>query len=246
MVLDLNHPLDWRAAVDTVEMLDNLQAGILAPHARDHLRLLFLSFADPLSARTFLAGLVEEGLVKSARTHLAEIEAYREAQVPGGPHVGVGLTRAGYALVAPWARPDDPAFDAGLPGQVEAHAVVGIADAVEPPVRSRLVQVRRLMPASTTEVAHEVSVPRRRPADESPRRSEPAPLAELLVREPGSPEDENRFGSYAVVRKLHRGAESRLAFSIGAQVSPPPLRPGITASLGAYVFLPSLGFLRAL
>jgi hypothetical protein len=244
MVLDLNGPLSWRTAVDTVEMLDNLQAGILAPHARNHLRVLLLSFADPRSARTFLAGLVEEGLVKTARTHLAEIDAFREAQVPGGPHVSVALTQAGYALVAPWATPDDPGF--GVPGAVKAHVLVAVADAVEPPVRSRLLQVRRLMPESTTEVANEVATPDGPPVDESARHADTAPLSDLLVRERGAADDENRFGSYVVYRKLHRGEEELLCFCVGARICPQPLPPGVTMSSAACGFLPSLAFLRSL
>ena len=246
MVLDLSRPLSWRTAVDTVEMLDNLQAGILAPHAHNHLRVLLLSFADPRSARTFLAGLVEEGLVKTARTHLAEIDAFREAQVPGGPHVGVALTRTGYALVAPWATPDDPRFVAGVPGELEGHALVAVADAVEPPVRSRLLQVRRLMPESTTEVASQVATPDCTPADESARPTETAPLGELLVRERGAADDETRFGSYVVYRTLHRAGAETLSFRVGARICPPPLSPGVTTSWVACGFLPSLGFLRSL
>ncbi|MGQ0574356.1 MAG: hypothetical protein ACT4RN_09150 [Pseudonocardia sp.] len=245
MVLDLSHPLSWRSAVDTVEMLDNLQAGILAAHVRDYVRLLALSFADAHSARTFLAGLVEDGLVKSARTHLDELDAFHAAQVPGGPHVGVALTQAGYALLCPTTGPDDPEFLAGMPGGLDAHALVGVADAVERPVRARLTRVRALMPESTTEVVHEVATPHDVPRDDT-RRIDTCPLGELLVPEPGASADENRFGSYLVYRKLQHPEGSVLSFAVGARIAEPPLPDGFTVSAGAYLFLPSLGFLRCL
>lgn len=245
MVLDLNGPLSWRPAVDAVEMLDNLQANILTPHVHDHLRVLFLNLADAFSARAFLAGLVEEGLVKSARTHLAELDTFHDAQVPGSPYVGVGLTRAGYALVAPSASPDDPAFVKGMassrvtstdatlrswqPPYRQAgassriHAVVLVADAVEAPVLARTAQVRALIPETATVVAREAAATLPRPDStvEAPggdgcsqpvflteHAADPqswvAPLSRVLVREPGSAEDDNRFGSYLIFRKLEQ------------------------------------------
>ncbi|MGE3285037.1 MAG: hypothetical protein AB7J32_02905 [Pseudonocardia sp.] len=247
MVLDLSRPLSWRSAIDTVEMLDNLQAGIVAPHARSHLRVLAVRFADALSARTFLAALVEEGLVKSERVHLAEREAYEAAQVPGSPQVTVGLTHAGYRLLTPWPAPDDPLFATGVRGGIDAHVIVTVADTVEAPVLARLARVQALLPRSASVGPAEAAGPRDVPDGVRTHPDDGGPLAELLVPEPGAAADDNRFGSYAVYRRLGRpGGTDVLAVAVGAAVEEPPLPPGWTVRAGAYLFLPSLPFLRSL
>lgn len=312
MVLDLNAPLSWRPAVDAVEMLDNLQANILTPHVRDHLRVLFLNLGDALAARTFLAALVEQDLVKSARTHLAELDAFEAAQVPGSPYVGVALSRAGYALVAPSASPDDPVFVRGMASAEvggpdtalrswlpqyrqtgpRIHAVVLVGDAVEAPVLARSAQLRALLPEPASVVVRESGVAART-RQTSPRRGEGssqpvflteharrgnglAPLSRVLVREPGSAEDDNRFGSYLTIRKLEQTGRSfgdvvapdpcggrtdvvaqrgqtyaagLLSMTFGSRVAAdpdPPPRGAPTVRGGEHFFLPSLGFLRSL
>jgi len=312
MVLDLSAPLAWRAAVDAVEMLDNLQANILTPHVRDHLRVLMLDLADSLSARTFLAELAEQGMVKSARTHLAELDAFRAARVPGSPYVGVGLSSAGYALVAPSARPDDPAFVRGMTctrprgadtavrswlpqyRQVGSriHAVVIVSDAVEAPALSRVAQIRELLPQAARVVARESATTppagegapgrenRCRPVFLTEEETTPChphtPLSRVLVREPGSADDDNRCGTYLTVCKFeHNGPVSGdpvspdpaagrtdvavqrgqpygtglLTMTFGSRVLGPPRCSARNASAlrgGECFFLPSLGFLRTL
>lgn len=247
MVLDLSRPLSWRSAFDTVEMLDNLQAGILAPHTRSHLRVLFVTFADALSARTFLAALAEEELVKSERLHLAELEAYEAAQVPGSPQVSVGLTHSGHRLLSPGPAPDDPLFAMGTPAGIEAHAMVVVADTVEAPVLDRLARVRALLPETASTAPVESAGPRDVPRGLCTRPAQDAPLARVLVPEPGSAPDDNRFGTYATFCRLGRpGGSDVLALVVGAAVDEPPLPPGWTVRASAYLFLPSLPFLRSL
>lgn len=247
MVLDLSRTLSWRSALDTVEMLDNLQAGILAPHVRAHVRAVSVRFVDALSARTFLASVAEQGMIKSERLHLAELEAYAAAQVPGTPQVSVGLTHAGYGLFAPWPAPDDPLFAMGPSTRVDAHAVVVVRDTVEAPVRAQLARVRALLPETAAQLLTESGGPRDVPKGLRTRPPRDATLAELLVPEPGAAADENRFGSYVVHQRLGRpGGSDVLAFTVGSTVQEPTLPPGWTVRNAAYLFLPSLPFLRSL
>src|SRR6266536_974171 len=113
MAVDLTQSLSWKSATgDAATMLDELQPNILKGHVREHLSMLFLNFGDQADARTFLRTLVP--LMKSAKTHLQEVEAFKTAGTPGTPYVGVGLTKTGYDAVGIGAAPTDDSFTRGM------------------------------------------------------------------------------------------------------------------------------------
>jgi Dyp-type peroxidase family len=171
-------PLSWKNATgDNESMLQNLQANILKGHVRDRLHILLLQFAEgpegAAEARAFLAGLVP--LMKSAKTALEEVAAFKQHGSQGTPYVGVGLTNAGYGrLGLTGAVPSDPVFQRGMrhpdsltslkdpdPTQWEAgyqqeiHAVVLVGDADSPPADARLAEVEALLTGSITVLARE-------------------------------------------------------------------------------------------
>ncbi|MGH3887611.1 MAG: hypothetical protein ACRDSZ_13775 [Pseudonocardiaceae bacterium] len=91
MAVDLSVPLSWKAAAgDAVILLEELQSNIVKAHVRDFLSVLLLHFNDQADARGFLGALV--ALMKSAKTHLEEVEAFAATGAAGSPYVGVGLT----------------------------------------------------------------------------------------------------------------------------------------------------------
>ena len=93
MPVNLEDALAWKTSTgDAATMLDELQANILKGHVRDHLRVIFLSFAYPDAGRALLGWLAPR--VKSARTHLEEAEAFNRDRTPGTVYWGVGLERA--------------------------------------------------------------------------------------------------------------------------------------------------------
>jgi Dyp-type peroxidase family len=120
MPVQIDQPLSWKTASgDNAVMLDALQANILKGHVRDHLTLLFLKFSDQAGARNFLKKLVVtisgKPLVKSARQHLLEVEAFKATQTAGTAYVGVGLTQSGYAALGVTnGVPSSPAFLSGM------------------------------------------------------------------------------------------------------------------------------------
>jgi Dyp-type peroxidase family len=176
MAVELKKPLAWKTASgDASAMLDDLQPNILKAHVRDHLSVLFLRFDEPAEARTFLGGLV--GLMKSAKEHLQETEAYKTSGTHGTPYVGLGLSFEGYdALgVAPARRPRDRAFLRGMrdaatqrdltdppvatweaPYRRPIHAIVLIADRTGAPMRARRREVKALLPRSVKVVHEEI------------------------------------------------------------------------------------------
>jgi deferrochelatase/peroxidase EfeB len=169
MAVELRSPFSWKTVGgDTAAMLAELQPNILKGHARDHLTLLFLRFDETAAARSFARALAVAAagrpLMKSARTHLEEIAAFKANGTPGTAYVGFGLTAAGYEAlgVAPGKRPRDPSFRRGMqqaplgdppPSRWEAHlrgglhAVVIVADAVEASRDRALARVRALLRA---------------------------------------------------------------------------------------------------
>ncbi|MGH3567413.1 MAG: Dyp-type peroxidase [Pseudonocardia sp.] len=164
--VNLARSLSWKtAAGDDATLLDELQPNIVRPHTREHLSVLFLRFDDQAEARTFLTAMV--GLMKSTRTHLGEVEAFKTNGTPGTPYVGVGLTRSGYnALGVPYASvPPDAPFQNGMkssrrklkdppptvwdaPYQEVLHAVVLVGDAFDGAVTARRNAVLDLLPDS--------------------------------------------------------------------------------------------------
>ena len=113
MAVTLNAPISWKAAAgDDLAMLENLQPNILKGHTRDFLAILFLKFSDAKGGRAFLKDLAS--LSKSAKQHLAEVQAFKDAATPGTPYVGIGLTAAGYGALGVAKVPGDASFRAGM------------------------------------------------------------------------------------------------------------------------------------
>jgi len=104
MSFDLTQPLSWESAAgDAAVMLDELQPNIVKAHTREFLTILFLKFTDLAGGRTLLKSLAQPPtgapLLKSARTHLMEVKAFKAAGTKGTPYVGVGITRDGYTAL---------------------------------------------------------------------------------------------------------------------------------------------------
>lgn len=174
MAVELRSPFSWQTVGgDTAAMLAELQPNILKGHARDHLTLLFLRFDQTAAARAFVRGLAVSTtgrpLMKSARTHLEEIAAFKATGTPGTPYVGLGLTAAGYAALGIPAsqHPRDRSFRRGMqqaplgdppPSRWEPHlrgglhAVVLVADATRASRDRALARVRALV-RRTREIA---------------------------------------------------------------------------------------------
>ncbi len=169
MPVTLNTPLSWESATgDDAAMLDSLQPNILKAHTREFLTLLFLRFDDRLAARKFLRELAGTGgtpLMKSARTHLQEVKAFKQSGTPGTSYVGLGLTARGYTKlgIAAASQPSDPAFKAGMqnaglgdppvaawdaPFRDGMDAVLLVGDQLKKPRDKTLARVRRLLDAN--------------------------------------------------------------------------------------------------
>jgi Dyp-type peroxidase family len=171
MAVDLFSPLTWKAATgDSASMLDELQPNIVKAHVRDHLSVLFLTFGDADEARVFLRSLA--GLMKSARTHLEEIEAFKTTKTGGTPYVGVGLSAQGYAKLGIATAPGDASFQGGAkrsapnladppvtewekPYQEAIDAVLLIGDAQAAAVRLKRAEIDALLPKSIAVVGEE-------------------------------------------------------------------------------------------
>ena len=167
MAVELRSPFSWQTVGgDTATMLAELQPNILKGHARDYLTLLFLRFDQAVAARAFVRGLAVSTtgrpLMKSARTHLEEIAAFKANGTPGTPYVGLGLTAAAYAALGiPAAkRPSDPCFQRGMEHaplgdppastwephlRAGVHAVVLVGDAIKASRDHALARVRALV-----------------------------------------------------------------------------------------------------
>ena len=183
MAVVLNAPLEWKTASgDAATMLDELQPNIVKAHVRDYLFVLFLHFGDQAEAKAFLGALVP--LMKSAKSHLQEVEAHKSGGAPGTPYVGVGLTHAGYVAlgIAGASVPADASFARGMRDadsrqtlgdppvstwdatfRDEIHAVVLIGDATEPPAVTRRNEVEALIPDSITLLGEETGRGMRNP-----------------------------------------------------------------------------------
>ncbi|MFJ2689427.1 Dyp-type peroxidase [Pseudomonas sp. NPDC087336] len=121
MAVTLNTSISWlTASGDDLVMLENLQPNILKPHTRDALVILFLSFSDSTGAKQFLRDV--STIMKSAKTHLAEVKAHNDdPTVLGTVYVGVGLTASGYKQLGEVNIPSDPSFLNGMQGEPQLH-----------------------------------------------------------------------------------------------------------------------------
>lgn len=111
MSVDLTQTLPWTAAAgDEDTLLQNLQPNIVKGHVRDHLGVVFVRFDDAVEGCAFVAGV--RALMKSAKDHLLEIQAFKASHDPaaGSPYVGLGLTASGYAALGIAVIPSDPQF----------------------------------------------------------------------------------------------------------------------------------------
>ncbi|EJB02331.1 hypothetical protein Rleg9DRAFT_7368 [Rhizobium leguminosarum bv. trifolii WSM597] len=114
MAVTLNSPISWKnASADDSAMLDSLQPNIIKAHVREFLTLIFLRFDDQAAAKSFLRSL-STTLMKSAKQHLLEIEAFKATSTPGTPYIGLGLTDGGYEFLQTTQRPTDRIFRAGM------------------------------------------------------------------------------------------------------------------------------------
>jgi Dyp-type peroxidase family len=167
MPVNLTSPLAWKTATgDASAMLSQLQPNILKAHARDHMQILFLQFADKGEGRTFLRNV--RGKMKSAKVHLKEVEAFKEDGTPGTPYVGVGLSFEGYRKLAVPAAKIPGRNDGPFKGSMRSaesvatlgdppvskwektfrhtiHAVVLIGDATEAGVAAKRAEIDALM-----------------------------------------------------------------------------------------------------
>jgi Dyp-type peroxidase family len=179
MAVNLNAPLSWKiAAGDDAIMLDELQPNILKGHVRDHLSVLFLHFDDQADAKGLLGALVP--LMKSAKTHLQEVEAFNTTGTKGTTYVGVGLTKTGYDLLGIAAAPADSSFNRGMkdpasrqtltdpplsvweaPYREDLHAVVLIGDTTDAAVSTRREEVLALLPDTATVIGEETGLSQR-------------------------------------------------------------------------------------
>jgi Dyp-type peroxidase family len=132
MPVDLSKPLQWKTATgDAAAMLSQLQPNIVKGHVREHLRILLVQFSDKAEGRAFLKAV--GGKVKSAKTHLQEVEKFAADGTPGTPYVGVGLTFAGYKKLG-IATAKIPSNGASQPFADGMRSPVSVAALTDPPV----------------------------------------------------------------------------------------------------------------
>ncbi|MEO5741940.1 MAG: hypothetical protein ABIS29_15235 [Vicinamibacterales bacterium] len=162
MPVTLNTPFSWKSAsAADLAMLQKLQPNILKAHTREFLTLMFVRFNDPAAARTALKKIAQT-LMKSALTHLKEIDAFHTNGTPGTSYVGIGLTAKGYeALGIPAGKkPKDASFRQGMkaaglgdpaptaweaPFKTDVHAVILVGDQLQAPRDTMLAKVSALL-----------------------------------------------------------------------------------------------------
>jgi Dyp-type peroxidase family len=165
MPVTLNAPFAWKSAnAADLAMLKSLQPNILKAHTREFLTVLFVRFDDAAAARTALRTIAQT-LMKSALTHLQEVEAFHANDTPGTSYVGVGLTAKGYDMLGiPAAKkPADPSFRQGMqsaglddsdpstwdePFRKDVHAVVLVGDQLKTPRDAMLAKVEAVLRAN--------------------------------------------------------------------------------------------------
>lgn len=112
----LNAPLTWKSTDPLVAaLLDDLQANILKGHGRDHSINLFLKF-DPAKAAAIKGAIHQlSGILKTAKQHLVEAEAFKATGTDGGVIRCFMLSFAGYQALGVAAKaPAGAAFKAGM------------------------------------------------------------------------------------------------------------------------------------
>jgi Dyp-type peroxidase family len=178
MPADLTAPFSWKnGPPESVAVLDELQANIVKAHVRDHLSVLFLSFGDAAEAKAFLSAVTP--LIKSAKTHLVEVDSFKDNGNQGTSYVGLGLTAHGYAALGVPAEntPADGSFGAGMKSpatrtklkdppksgwedtyQDTIDAVILIGDATDAAMSAKRTEVELLLPDSITILGEEAGV----------------------------------------------------------------------------------------
>ncbi|WP_285659446.1 peroxidase [Actinomycetospora sp. NBRC 106375] len=107
-------------------VLDNLQANIIKGHARGTFAALFLNFQDAAEAHATIADLLP--LVKSASTHLWEVEAFHSGLGGGTPYVGVGLSQKGLDVLGAQVPEPAPNFTLGMKDRQDGPGLPPMAD----------------------------------------------------------------------------------------------------------------------
>ena len=162
MPVTLNAPFSWKSAnAADLAMLKALQPNILKAHTREFLTLVFVRFDDAAAARAALKKIAQT-LMKSALTHLQEVDAFHANNTPGTSYVGVGLTSKGYDKlgIATGKKPGDPSFLQGMQAaglgdsapstwdsvfQQDVHAVILVGDQLKAPRDATLAKVVALL-----------------------------------------------------------------------------------------------------
>jgi Dyp-type peroxidase family len=246
MPVTLDRPFSWQTAgLDDRRMLDGLQPNILKAHVREFLTVLFLRFDQAAAGRTFLRALTQgaKPLLKSARTHLEEVQAFDTLKRKGSTYVGVGLTAAGYGVLGvPAARqpantrfragmkaaqlgdPDPSLWDPAYRGAI--HAVVLVGDQDKAPHDAALARVLALIRPGVVELGREVGRGRRNANGDGIEhfgyvdgRSQPLFLTEDVTDE-----------------QLHKDGSTNWnpAFGPGRAIVPDPAAPDPAHDFGSY------------
>ncbi len=152
--------------------LNDLQGNILKGHGREHTANLFYQFpaGKIAEAKDFLKRLVEDNLVRSAKSQLEDTRAYNHAkaageELPVSPtFYAVMLSKKGYDYlgISTAKQPDDPGFKASMRGrqsklkdlasstweadfQTEFHIMILIADTSAGRVQAKLDKMSELL-----------------------------------------------------------------------------------------------------
>ncbi len=158
-----------------VSFLNDLQGNILKGHGREHTANLFYQFpaGKAAEAKAFLKRLVDDNLVRSAKSQLDDTRAYNHAKLAGedlpesATFYAVMVSKKGYVYLGIDAgkQPDDAAFTAGMSGRranlkdpdpnsweadfkTDFHAMILIADTSAGKVKTKLDKMNQLLTTS--------------------------------------------------------------------------------------------------
>jgi Dyp-type peroxidase family len=245
MAANISAPIAWEtAAGDDLTMLDETQANILHPHVRDNLTVLFLQFGNQAEGRAFLVTVAQQ-LMKSARSHLNELQQFKATGAPGTPYVGVGLSMAAYGVLGVATTPQDSSFRRGMkdpatkqelndppvslweaPYRQDIHAVVLIGDSNDAAAATRREEVLTLLPNSATVIGEEAGLSLRNENDDGIEhfgyidgRSQPLFLVEDIDDERDRSDGTNVWDP---------------AFALDRVLVPDPAAPDPTVHFGSY------------